>query len=255
MFVFLKNLASRRKQVRYRIPEGVRVYAVGDVHGRADLLESLHQRMAADAGSAPAARNVAVYLGDYVDRGLQVREVLDVLLAGPPPGFEAVYLRGNHEEMMLRFLEDPAHLESWLSIGGQATLLNYRVAVPNNGSTLKRSPEVRDELVRALPEGHLFFLRLLQTSFALGDYFFVHAGVRPGVPLNQQKPEDLLWIRNGFLSCDTGHGARIVHGHSIVQRPEILPHRVNLDTGAYASGVLSCAVLEGEQVRILTNRA
>ncbi|TVQ96278.1 MAG: serine/threonine protein phosphatase [Desulfovibrionales bacterium] len=251
MFAFLKKITTRARPSSSRVPEGVRVYAVGDVHGRADLLQRLHLRMTEDARSSPMEENVVVYLGDYVDRGLQVREVLDTLLTGLPEGFQAVYLRGNHEEMMLRFLEDPQHLEAWMSIGAQATLMNYRVGVNGNGSTGKRAAEFREALRDAMPDDHLYFLRLLQTSFTLGDYYFVHAGVRPGRPLGSQKTEDLLWIRDDFLSSTSDFGARIVHGHSIVDQPEVRPNRISLDTGAYATGVLSCAVLEADQVRFL----
>ena len=251
MFSILKKIITKAHRPPYRIPEGTRVYAVGDVHGRADLLETLHQRMVRDAEDARPANNVAVYLGDYVDRGLDVRDVLEILSGGPPDGFQAVYLRGNHEETLVRFLEDPRWLEHWLPMGGASTLLNYRVNVPGNGSTAQRAPQVRDALLASLPEKHLSFLRLLRPSFALGDYFFAHAGIRPGVPLNRQSPEDLLWIRDGFLASTARHEARIVHGHSIVSRPEVLPHRIALDTGAYATGNLSCAVLENDHVRIL----
>jgi serine/threonine protein phosphatase 1 len=251
MFAFLKRFPKTSRQVVHRIPAGVRVYAVGDIHGRADLLEDVHRRIQEDAASAPRARNLVVYLGDYVDRGTQVRKTLDILVAGLGDDFETVYLRGNHEDLMLRFLEEPALLETWMAVGGQATLLNYRLAVPGTGITPDRAVDVRDALLQALPAEHLRFLRSLHTSFQLGDYVFVHAGIRPGVDVDQQSPEDLLWIREEFLFSKASHGPRVVHGHSIVPRPEVLPNRINLDTGAFATGMLSCAVLEDDRVRLL----
>jgi len=252
MFTFLKKKQEISKPIyHYHVPEGIRVYAVGDIHGRADLLKRLHRRIIADAGRMPNLRNIVVYLGDYVDRGIEIREVLDTLVNGLPDNFHPVYLRGNHEETLLAFLEDSSMLDFWLAIGGQATLMNYRVAVSGNGFSENRAMEVRKALIDKLPDKHLTFLNRLENSFAIGDYFFAHAGVRPGVALSQQKPEDLLWIRDPFMSSTDHFGARIVHGHSIVRSPEILPNRIGLDTGAYATGILSCAVLEEDRVRLL----
>ena len=252
MFTFLRKKQEKNNPTnQYCIPHGLRVYAVGDIHGRADLLKDLHHRIIADAARASKSENMVVYLGDYVDRGIEIREVLDTLINGLPDNFHPVYLRGNHEETLLAFLEDSSMLDFWIAIGGQATLMNYRVAVPGNGFGENRATEVRKALIDKLPDKHLTFLNRLQNSFAIGDYFFAHAGVRPGVALSQQKPEDLLWIRDPFMSSTDHFGARIVHGHSIVQRPEILPNRIGLDTGAYATGILSCAVLEKDRVRLL----
>lgn len=252
MFTFLRKKQEKNNNPnQYCLPHGFRVYAVGDIHGRADLLKNLHQRIIADAAQASKSKNLVVYLGDYVDRGFEVHEVLDTLIAGLPGNFQPVYLRGNHEEILLSFLEDLSLLEFWLAIGGQSTLANYRVAFSGIGYSKSRAQEVQKALIERLPEKHLFFLRRLTTSFTIGDYFFVHAGVRPGVALAQQKPEDLLWIRDPFISSTDHFGARIVHGHSIVRSPEVLPNRIGLDTGAYATGILSCAVLEKDRVRLL----
>ncbi len=251
MFSLFRSLFQKVKPLVYRIPEGARVYAVGDVHGRADLLESMNQVIIAHAARFPTDENLVVYLGDYIDRGIHVREVLNLLQVGLPRNFKAVYLRGNHEDMMLRFLDNPQYLESWLAIGGQTTLMNYQVPVPGSGFSIRQALAVQDNLRQALPLEHRLFLHHLQTSFSVGNYFFVHAGVRPGIGLEQQAPYDLLWIRDGFLTSDVCYGSRIVHGHSIVRCPEVLPNRIGLDTGAYATGKLSCAVLENDQVHLL----
>lgn len=211
----------------------------------------MNQHIMADADCEPEAENVVVYLGDYIDRGLDVYRTLALLVKGLPEPFQVVCLRGNHEELLLRFLEDSNHLESWLAAGGRTTLMNYKVAVPGEGAAITRPADLQDAFYHALPEQHRHFLGELQTSYALGDYLFVHAGVRPGIDLDKQCPQDLLWIREGFLASNENYGARVVHGHSIVSDPEIHANRIGVDTGAYATGVLSCAVLEDDQVRFL----
>ncbi len=240
--------------VSYHIPKNIRVYAVGDIHGRADLLKRLHERMIRDRKERPTAKDIIIYLGDYVDRSLQVREVLDILTSGPPDGFQAVYLRGNHEETLLHFLDDASYLESWISMGAQSTLLSYQVPIWGCVVTPERASEIRRTFLQLLPRRHFEFFRSLRTTVALGDYLFVHAGIRPGVPLSCQRTQDLLWIRNEFLASENSFDVRVVHGHSVVPYPEILPNRVNVETGAYATGVLSCAVLEDDQVHILDTR-
>ncbi|MDW7712456.1 MAG: metallophosphoesterase family protein [Deferrisomatales bacterium] len=259
MWSFLLPWKKRAPRPAYRIPEGTRVYAVGDVHGRADLLVALHREIVRDAARAggretPPRENLVVYLGDYIDRGALTRQAVDLLLAGPPEGFRAVHLRGNHEDLLLRFLDDPSALGAWLAVGGQTTLLSYRVAPPASGFSPEKARAARDALREALPEAHREFFRGLRASLRVGDYFFCHAGVRPGVPLEDQALEDLLWIREEFVYCREPFGARVVHGHSICPRPELRPHRIGLDTGAYATGTLTCAVLEGEGVRLLSSR-
>ena len=234
-----------------KIPEGKRVYAVGDIHGRADLLLEIHRMIEADARTA-ACTKIVVYLGDFVDRGLDTREVIDIMLDRPLADVDAVHLRGNHEEMLLRFLEDPREAAVWLDYGGAETLLSYGVAGAA-GSMISEEGIVawRDGLARNLPERHLEFLRGLADSFEVGDYFFVHAGIRPGIPIEEQDADDLVWIRQEFLSSKVDHGRVIVHGHSIRKEPEIRPNRIGIDTGAYASGVLTCLVLDGDERRLL----
>ena len=233
-----------------RIAQGLRLYAVGDIHGRADLLRRLHRVVREDAEAAPEPRRRIVYLGDYVDRGPEARAVLDLLIDEPLLGFERVHLKGNHEDALLRFFENAAIGPVWLGFGGAATLLSYGVPAP-------ASP-ARDELLRmqeafaaAFPERHRAFLEGLATRHEEGDYLFVHAGVRPGVPLGDQREEDLLWIREPFLSTAADFGKIVVHGHSIAYDPEFRHNRIGIDTGAFATGRLTCLVLAGDAMSLL----
>ena len=172
--------------------------------------------------------------------------MLDLLSQGPIDGFETTYLRGNHEDYLLRFLKDTTDTSSWLYYGGANTLISYGIPV----SPLEEDPDrliaIQQKPRNVLPEAHLEFLRNLKTSHTVGDYFFVHAGVRPGVPLDKQSTYDLLWIREPFLDSTKYHGRMVVHGHSVMTQPERLPNRIGIDTGAYDSGVLTSLVLQGE---------
>lgn len=230
-----------------RVPAGSRVYAVGDVHGRVDLLRELHQIIHEDAYEHQAPRNVVVYLGDYVDRGPHSREVIDLLLDEPLPSFESVHLAGNHEESFLRFLDDVEIGPRWMEYGGIQCLQSYGVRPPSPGGGASELLRAQEELRRRLPARHARFLHELRASHIEGDYFFVHAGVRPGVPLDEQQPADLLWIRDGFLRSDADHGRIVVHGHTIRERPEVKANRIGIDTGAYASGRLTALVLDADR--------
>jgi serine/threonine protein phosphatase 1 len=203
----LAKLFRGKAPVAVRAPQvdpGARVYAVGDVHGRLDLLCALNQMIHEDAYAHQAPRNVVVYLGDYIDRGAHSREVLDTLIESPLPGFEHVHLLGNHEDSLLRFMEDASVGPAWLAYGGGATLMSYGIRMPASERDLFR---VQEDLHRHLPESHLRFLRSCAYTHSEGDYFFVHAGVKPGVPLEAQVPDSLLWIRDEFLDS---HAANAV---------------------------------------------
>ncbi len=216
-----------------RVPEGIRVYAIGDIHGRIDLLRRLHRTILDDAASrGQASRNLIVCLGDYVDRGHDSRDVIEFLLAPPPPGFQVVCLKGNHEQLFLDFLDDPAIGPSWFDLGGNATLYSYGARTSQDLPRDKRWIQLHDDFKAALPATHLEFLLTLDLSFELGDYLFVHAGVRPGRSLAQQEPQDLLWIRDAFTNSRVNHGKVVVHGHSISFQPEIFENRIGIDTGA-----------------------
>jgi len=245
---------SRPRRAPRAVPEDARVYAIGDIHGRVDLLADLHRRILEDAQRTAKPRMIVVYVGDYVDRGLQSRAVIDTLIEQPLDGFEAIHLKGNHEAMMLQFLADPRAGSGWLEIGGNATLLSYGVKPKEEQSLLKRLAEAQDQLQRNLPPAHRAFLERLKLHHTEGDYLFVHAGLKPRVPLEAQRERDLLWIRDDFLDSTLDHGRTVVHGHSISWEPEVKDNRINVDTGAFASGVLTCLVLDGPEVSFLQTK-
>ncbi len=234
-------------------PEGVRLYAIGDIHGRDDLLADLMARIEDDARRREPARNVLVYLGDYIDRGLQSRQVLDRLVAGPPRGFEAIYLKGNHEAAMLEFLDDADFGRTWKYYGGLETLHSYGI----NELTLSDNPDdfvrARDHLEQVLPSSHRKFLENLVLSAEFGDYFFAHAGVCPGIDLSRQVEDDLLWIRDAFLNSDQWFGKVVVHGHTPREKPVFRSNRIGIDTGAYMTNVLTCLALETDGRRVIQN--
>ena len=188
------------------LPNGHRVYAIGDIHGRVDLLRTLHSRIRRELEVRPMARNVVVYLGDYIDRGGHSREVVDCLLDDGVAGAEAVHLMGNHEQFLLSFLDDPEDGTAWLFNGGDATLANYEVDVSNPTVHADGMVWLRDDLRRRLPVRHLDFFRRLKLWHSEGDYLFVHAGLRPGVALEEQNRQDLLWIRHEFLESTADFG-------------------------------------------------
>jgi serine/threonine protein phosphatase 1 len=233
-----------------RLPDGVRAYAIGDVHGRNDLLEALLERVREHVASNPIARPVIVFVGDYVDRGPSSRQVLDTLLRCSSYK-DVVCLQGNHESYLLDFLDNPASLSDWARLGGLETLRSYGV---NPSHFL--DPPTQELLAMSLSlamhqTGHLGLLRNLPSSFSCGDFFFVHAGVRPGVPLDQQNQRDLLEIRKDFLNCTSSFGKIVVHGHTPVSKVEIRSNRINIDTGAFASGRLTCVAIERDQLQIV----
>jgi serine/threonine protein phosphatase 1 len=243
---------ARTKPPAPRLPEGVRVYAVGDLHGSDDLLDqALDTIRRHDAGLAPAARRLVVVLGDFVDRGEGVRQVVDRLLSGPLPEFELVVLRGNHEAMLLAFLADPAAGAGWLDYGGAATLASYGVSPPIGWASDARLNEAHRAFSAAFPADHRAFLEGLPVRLDLGDYLFVHAGVRPGVALDAQSTLDLTTIRGEFLGSRRWHGRMVVHGHHPVPLPEILSNRIGIDTGACNSGVLAVLLLEDDRREVL----
>lgn len=226
-------------------PPDTRIYAVGDVHGRADLLADLQKRIVEDAAKAAESRRVVVYLGDYVDRGPDSAGVLDRLIDRPLADFEEVFLMGNHEQLLLDFLSDPSIGPLWLRNGGGATLSSYGVDLAE-GETLDWAV-VSERLRQILPTAHLAFLEALAVSHREGDYFFAHAGIRPGVPLDKQDEEDLLWIREPFLDAADTHEVVVVHGHTIVEAAEVHDNRIAVDTGAVWSGRLTAVILYDRQ--------
>jgi serine/threonine protein phosphatase 1 len=233
-----------------RLPAGLRIYAIGDVHGRADLLVQLFEMIDADLKYFPVNRALHVFLGDYIDRGPQSRDVID-LLVERRRFHEAVCLRGNHEEVFMGVMRENRGLQDWRSIGGFATLLSYGIN-PGPGARGVNETDLIRSLKRAVPSEHVRFLASLQSSFLCGDFLFVHAGIRPGIPLDAQSEDDLLWIRSEFLDSTADFGKFIVHGHTPVDRPDVRSNRINIDTGAYATGNLTLLTIEEDRLLVLT---
>lgn len=227
-------------------PPGVVVWAVGDVHGRLDLLDPLLDAIEADAASSDAERKVVVMLGDYVDRGPDSRGVIDRLLRLPQgDGRERRFLRGNHEDRMEAFLSDPELGPGWCDYGGREALRSYGVTPPAMRGDADGWAGAARALNKAMGPDHRAFLRDLEYSVEIGDYFFAHAGARPGVALADQSQQDLMWVRNAFLSDPRPFERVVVHGHT-PQDVLVADHRrIGVDTGAYATGVLSAVRLEG----------
>ncbi|MCX7306281.1 MAG: metallophosphoesterase [Hyphomicrobiales bacterium] len=230
-----------------RGPEGAIVYAIGDVHGRLDLLEKMHDTIAAEVGGRDWR---IVHLGDYVDRGPDSCGVIDLLAKRTAADSRVLALAGNHDLGFLDFLAQPDPAGLFASYGGVQTAQSYGVTLDlNDAQGFASSAEA---LVRAVPHSHRNFLGALGFSVAFGDFFFCHAGIRPGIALDAQDKADLIWIRGDFHRYRELHPKVVVHGHTPVAEPEVLPNRVNLDTGAFSSGRLSALVIDGAQKRLLT---
>jgi serine/threonine protein phosphatase 1 len=227
------------------LPPGHRVYAIGDVHGCLDRLQALHELITEDLAARPAAAAVLVHLGDYVDRGPDSAGVVARLAAGAPlPDVPTVNLMGNHEHMMLAAVAtgETEATELWLANGGADSLLSWGVP---------RSAQPK-EWSSYLPKPHLVFLRDLAVRHAVGGYLFVHAGIRPGIPLERQSRHDLMWIREPFLSFKDPFGPVVVHGHTPRHEPVVRPNRIGIDTGAVMGGMLTCVVLEDDRLGFIT---
>ena len=211
-------------------------------------------RIAAEAAGHPGdTERSLIFLGDYIDRGASSRGVVERLLRDPLPGFATVRLLGNHEEALLDFLDGRSDGLDWLSYGGLETLMSYGVPLRGYPDTKQRVAELRGALAEAVPRAHVAFYRSCILHHTVGDYLFVHAGVRPGISLEKQNPTDMLWIRDEFLRARPAlPGKVVVHGHTICDLPQDLGHRVNVDTGAFVSGRLTCLVLRGTRRQFLS---
>ena len=234
------------------IEDNRQIYVIGDIHGRSDLLDQMVEEIKRDLDKNPAVDGLTVTLGDYVDRGPDSRGVLDRLADNPFPT-KYVALKGNHEELFEAFLHDPSVASQWRRLGGLETLHSYGVSV-TAVMIGKGFDEASRALRKAVPEEHLRFLGSLKLSMSVGEYFLCHAGVRPGIPLEHQRAEDLLWIRDEFLNSRTSFGKVVVHGHTPIASPEVLPNRINIDTGAFVTGRLTCLVLEKGSRRFLSTQ-
>lgn len=248
MFGFL------RPEIRRPVgAKGYRAYVIGDIHGRLDLLEDLLAKIHAELQRNPSARTLLVFVGDLVDRGPASAQVMERLRTYRREGIETVFILGNHEEVLLRILKgEAAFVPSWLQFGGRECLESYGVEANGIDQT---APEELIELVRiAVPANHVEFLESFVDSCRFGDYLVVHAGIRPGVEIEQQLQSDLRWIREPFLSDERDHGLVVVHGHTITSEVEEIPNRIGIDTGAYRTNVLTALAIEGESRWVIDTR-
>lgn len=234
--------------------EGARAYAVGDIHGRLDLLEILLERIEADIASRPRKRTFIAFLGDLIDRGPASAGVVERLRNFHPRYARPIFLAGNHEEVLLRVVGgDAAILADWLKFGGAECLESYGL-----GTEALRRMEDGEAIAAvraAVPRPHVEFIESFGDTFRFGDYLFVHAGVRPGIAVEEQDRSDLRWIREPFLSDAKEHGFVVVHGHTIVERVDERANRIGIDTGAYRSGVLTAVGIEDEERWYLSTAA
>ena len=230
-----------------RLPDALRVYAIGDIHGRFDLLQILYGEIRRDLEKSRPQRSTEIFLGDYIDRGPQSREVIEWLLRSQPACDERICLMGNHEDLLLRALSDEDEVAVWFHNGGVATLLSYY----EGSRSFLTFADARDAFLTAFPSHHRAFVGKLPRIIELGGYIFVHAGLNPARAIDAQLAHDLVWIREPFLSSNADFGRIVVHGHTPATEPEVRANRINIDTGAFFTGRLTCLVLERDERRFL----
>ena len=233
------------------VPEGQRVYAIGDIHGRLDLFEQLIAAIDADDAGRTPAETTVVLLGDLVDRGPDSAGVIDAAMEWGARRTVRL-LAGNHEEMFLDSLERTEVLRHFLRYGGKETVLSY--PVDRSDYRELTLDQLQARMRSAVPQAHVDYMRAAEDAVTIGDYLFVHAGIRPGIPLEEQNPADLRWIRDSFISDTRDHGCVVVHGHTISDAVEEMPNRIGIDTGAFQSGRLTALGLEASQRWYLTAR-
>ncbi len=233
--------------------KGIRVYAIGDIHGCDDELVRMIKLIKKDLKATPVKRHHIIFLGDYIDRGPNNKKVVSRIIKlakSKPKNF--VCLRGNHEDMLLAYLSNPEEVAyKFFTYGGMQTVHSYGIASGTMANAVKNAVKIRDALKKAIPGSHLKFLQRLKTHFSLDDYFFCHAGIDPEVSLKKQNPHDLMWIRQKFLTSKSLYNKVIVHGHTPQPEPKLLPNRINIDTRCYDTGILTCVVLEGRTKRLI----
>ncbi len=239
---------NRKSAPSSSIPEGVRVYAVGDIHGCAELLRILIDKILADIERHKDCTARVIFVGDYIDRGLHSKGVIDTVLELENSGVMVEFLMGNHEDMLIQFLQNPDIGAHWFSVGGLATVMSYGLPSAGMGVGRERNHKICETLQSAIPPAHRDFFDRLALSTIIGDYMFVHAGIRPGVALERQQREDIISIRNDFIQSSNRHPKMIVHGHSVQLNSGVYPNRICIDTGAYITHRLTCVVLQGTAV-------
>ncbi|MEK9281671.1 MULTISPECIES: metallophosphoesterase [unclassified Bradyrhizobium] len=241
-----RSSRSRSSAAKPRLPDDIRVYALTDIHGCSDLLKSMFTVIDRDLMTIGRRRAIHVFLGDYIDRGPDSSGTIELLIERARK-HESIFLKGNHETFLFEVLRNPKLLQNWRQYGGLQTLSSYGVQPPLN-PTVKEQKELIDQLSAAIPMHHRMFFEHLRASFICGDFFFAHAGIRPGLPLASQREDDLLWIRDEFLLSEKKHEKYIIHGHTPVREPDIRLNRANIDTGAYATGNLTLLTIQGNRL-------
>lgn len=241
----LRKFFSRQPATprQHRLPDGERIYAIGDIHGRLDCLDAIMSKIAYDQDGRPPADTTLVFLGDLIDRGAESRGVIERAMSIAEI-YNTVFLMGNHEEILIHTWEGDSGAAALLHrVGGRETVMSYGVQASDYdaGDLAKLATLVSDRV----PPEHIEFLKAFEDSYAQGDYFFVHAGIRPGIALAAQDPLDMRWIRREFLDDDRDHGPMVIHGHSITDDIDMKPNRIGIDTGAFASGKLTAIGIEG----------
>lgn len=238
--------AWNAKKRKPKLPDGICIYAVSDIHGCERQLRDVFAAIDHHLSRTRPKRAIHVFLGDYIDRGPASRQVIDLLIERGER-YESVFLKGNHEAMLFQLLRDRSTFAGWKGYGGLQTLISYGLA-PSANPGVEEQRELIGALARRISHPHRRFFNKLRSSYSCGDFFFAHAGVRPGVPLQRQREKDLLWIRDEFLQSEGDFGKFIVHGHTPVIKPEIRPNRINIDTGAYATGNLTLLTIHNERM-------
>lgn len=233
-------------------PDGIRLYAIGDIHGCLGLLDRLLAKIEADIAEHASEDWRIIFLGDYVDRGSASKGVIDRLIQLKARDSRYITLAGNHDVEFLTFLREPYIGGVFVNCGGEATARSYGVkfdpARVENAAQLRK---IHEKILAAIPDSHVSFLENLEFSVTFGDFLFCHAGIRPGIPLSEQNPDDLIWIRSPFLEWPSPLEKIIVHGHTISKRPKILMHRIGIDTGAYRSGCLTGIIVSDIEKRFI----
>lgn len=248
--ILVAPFLGKRPRRRPKTPAGHRAYVVGDVHGRLDLLDDLLRKIELDVSASAPRKNLIVFLGDLIDRGPSSSQVVERLRTYKPRDCEVAFLSGNHEEVLLRVLEgDTELLERWLQFGGGECLASYGLGLRT--IEVLAAPQVLRRAREVIPAEHVSFLRSFADTVTFGDYLFVHAGIKPGVSLEKQEPQDLRWIRKPFLEDKGEHFAFVVHGHTISDEVDVRTNRIGIDTGAYRTGLLSALRLEDEGQAII----
>ncbi|MBK6493219.1 MAG: serine/threonine protein phosphatase [Sphingomonadales bacterium] len=244
-----KRLFGRKEEIAPRIwsaPEGQRIYAIGDIHGRLDLIDQLILQIEQDNASRNRVRTQIIFLGDLCDRGPNSRGVIERVMQLASASSDVRLIAGNHEELLIRAWEGDRRSVGLINrVGGRETMLSYGVDEVKYDEA--DTDELLEMLVTHIPESHIAFLKGADDWIVAGDYLFVHAGIRPGDAIEEQRTSDLRWIRREFTDFEGSHGMMVVHGHTITEDVEERVNRIGIDTGAYASGKLTALGLEGEE--------